>query len=170
MIEHNSFFLLTQKNFGFLIEKLGHKIYDKRFERTNPWSDGSIEFVSSLSTIKVQKDRGAFIVFMKPTVEPEISEMSLPWILEALSIMRRQELPGEVSPDRFEEALRINAQLLELHYSTISNGDFSSWMTILEYYVNRSKKNYLANTGKKIPDRIHRDLEGYIKSQKKCEH
>lgn len=166
MIREHTFLSSSQDNFRFLRDQYGYAVSDKRLDPGKPWGDGAIEFYSSKVSLQVQKDRGAFIVLIRPINEPDISEMSLSWILRALSVSERVVLPGEVAPTEYDSVLKINAQLLKTHCVSIVGGDFSSWLSILEFYVKESKKGYFARTGKKIPDRIHQSLEEYIASKK----
>lgn len=166
----SSFLLSAQKNFGFLIDDFGYSIQDKRYDPNNPWSDGVIEFISPRTTIRVQKDRGAFIVFVKPTGEPEVSRMSLPWILEALSVMSSDDFPGEASPAEYDNVLNFNARLLKMHCMSMILGNFSRWLNVLKYFVDQSKSGYLSRTGKQLPDRVHQEREDYIKSKKAQGH
>lgn len=105
-------------------------------------------------------------MIIKPTNEPEITSMSLPWILlEARRIVSFEELPGEVPPSHFNHVLDHYAKLLKMYCSDYILGNFSHWLEILQYYVEKSKRDYFSRTGKELPERIHKELEDYIKSK-----
>ena len=159
-----SFFFFSLKHYGYLVEEFSYTVKDKRYT-ANPLSDGVIEFVSSKTIIEVQKDRNAFIVSLKPANEPEVSRMSLPWILEALNIKKSDSFPGEVAPEGYDKVLRENAELLRKYCLDIVQGDFSRWLDILQYFVDQSKRGYRSRTGRELPKRVHQDREDYIKSK-----
>lgn len=156
---------LINKHLNFLVSKYGYKM---KFVDAYPdpsVEDGEVEISSGKTMIYAMKSRFDYALTIKPTEEPLFTQKSPTWILEALSIPSEiQQKDSEASG--FEEFLVMNAKLLSTHCRPFVVGDFSKWLDILEYYVNTSKMNYFTMTGNEMPDRIHNDLESYIKSKR----
>ncbi len=163
MIEKLSFSMCVREKFGFLKEEFDYTIYAHLYG-SEPWSDGTIEFVSPTTLIEIGKDRGSFWVLIRPAKEPDIAKKSLETIVASLSLMDESDFPpGPVAPAQYENTLEFYAQTLRKHCMSFIRGDFSLWTKVLRYHLNKMKREF----GKKLPPKTYSDLENYIRSKER---
>ncbi len=164
-----SFEAIIRSYFDFLIRKHGYQM--KFFSGNNlADGDGSACIFSNRTTVNILKSRFDYMITIGPAGEPEFTRLSILWILRALSVDVEEHGRQRTDLDTFEGYVKFYSELVRDYCSQFIEGDFSAWPSILQYFVNKSKNDYLARTGKKLPNRVHGELEEYIKSKKAQRH
>lgn len=160
-----SFQDVVRNSFEFLLSDYGYQI--KFINAADPLEeDGSAYIRSETTVIYVLKLSFDYMITLMPAGEPEFTRMSVLWILKALSVDPKVFQNQRSDIDTFDGYVHFYAELIKKYCMPFVKGDYSEWLRVLEYFVNKSKNDYLARTGKKLPDRVHRELEEYIKSKK----
>ncbi len=161
MNEETSFPSLIKNYFGFLLTE-----YNFTMQEGTGVFGKTIVYQSLRLIVQICEDRGSIFVFLKPVGEPEIAQLELLNILEALSVVIPQDLQGPLAPAQYDRALAYYASSLKLHCDKLLRGDLSGWVGFLEFALNRMKSEYSLRTkGKQLPKRVYQELEGYISSK-----
>ncbi len=160
---------LINKHFHFLASTRSYKLEFVDDYPDPSIDDGDVKIVSDKTLIYVKKSRFDYVLTIRPVGEPEFTEMSPAWILEALAIPLENP-PRDIRLSSFEWFLVRNVQLLNTHCKPFVVGDFSRWLDILEYFNNKTKEDYFIRTSKELPPHIYRDLEKYIRTKRLHAH
>jgi hypothetical protein len=161
MNDKASFVNSTKQHFGFLFSDYSFTMREciGIFGRT-------IEFQSPKLFVQICEDHGSVIILLRPVAEPEIAQLGLSNILEALSVKEPQKFRGPMAPAQYDHALGYYATSLKLYCDNLLRGDLSGWVGFLEFALNRMKSEYSSWTkGKQLSRRVYQELEDYIKSK-----
>lgn len=159
------FINLVHKYFDFLVKEYSYSV-DKEHQSTDMYDSGYVEFKSFATLVRVEKDGQNILVSIMPVGEPQISKQYLPAILEALSYAKANNYPVIVGPSEYEEVLSINATLLKEYCKDFLKGNFSKWLDVLRFNVEKKKADYFFWSGKELPIETFSKLENYLQSKK----
>jgi hypothetical protein len=150
----NPFPVLAIKHFDFL-----SATYNFTLQEIIGIFGKTIVYQSPKLVIEICEDRSSIFVFLKPVGEPEIAQLELLNVFEALSVFVPPGFQGPVAPAQYEKVLEFYAQTLRQYCLPFIKGDFSTWTKVLKYHLTWMKNRY----GKKLPSETYSDLENYIK-------
>ena len=162
----SSFPNLVNKHFGYLIDNY-HFVERKKLYRSEPFSDGVIEFRSAQTVISVRKNRDEIMIRVGPVSDPDISRLSIGDIASFINQSKRLspfediDLPT-ASEARVEKQITIYANLLKQYCEPMLRGDFSWWMDAFKYFAQNVKEEYRSATGLDLPIK---DFDEYIRSK-----
>ncbi len=129
--------------------------------------DGSAYIYSEKTVVYVMKSRFDYLITLMPAGEPEFTRMSIWWIVEALSVNRADAVSVPSGIDTFDNYVHFYTGLIKRYCMPFIRGDYSEWLKVLEYFINKSKTDYKQRTGRQLPERVHHDLAMYIKEKKR---
>jgi len=165
MNKETSFPDLIKKNFNFLLSEYNFMMHEKNSEFGE-----TVVYQSPRLIIQICKDRGSLFILLLPSGEPELAQLGLLNILEALSFIVPDDFLGPIAPDQFDQSLASYAVWLKQYCENLLRGNLSSWKMLLKINLDRMKKKYTSATkGKQLPKRIYQELEEYIKTNRSLE-
>lgn len=160
-----SFHEIIRKHCDFLLSTIEYKIKFIKSEDI-PSEDGVAYLYSNKTTIYIRKSRFDYLIALMPTGEPEFTQLSVLWVLKALSVDIATPESTELDINTFEGYVVFYTQLLREHCQKFITGDFSDWLRVLEFFIDETRIKYRQRTGKQLPKRIHDELEKYIAAKK----
>lgn len=160
-----SFQSIVRNNLGFLLSDYGYQI--KFIDTSDPLGeDGAAYIYSERTIIYILKSRFDYMITLMPVGEPEFTQMSVLWILKALSVAPKDFQSRKSDIDTFNGYVSFYAELIKKYCIPFIKGDYSEWLRVLGYFVNESKTEYYRRTGRQMPERVHHDLVMYIKNKR----
>jgi hypothetical protein len=133
-----------------------------------PFSDGLVEFRSEHAIVSIRLDRGDVLIRIGPIAEPEIARVSIQTAAEALSqgkvkaIIAPREMPNNFE-ERIDFQLAKYASALRQYCEPILRADFSDWLSLNRFALEKMQKEYRALTGQSLPD--NERLTTYVRSK-----
>ena len=162
-METNSFPELVNKYFRYLIDEFQYSISEKPYG-PRPFNYGEIFFNSNTTIIKIVRDQSRPLdiisVVIKPKNAPDDAEMSLIRIVEAFGI--DHHFLAAINPRDLEKSIEDYAWGLREYFMEFILGDFTRWNSVLTYFINYMKRDYLAMSGSELPEGAYRAIEEYI--------